>query len=404
MAGLSVPMPRQRSRRRLVGLGLAVSGVVDLVLQGSGRGVAGDSKGSAFSCAVGPLADVRGARSLTSLRGASSQAVQLRRAPVQLLRDAKAASHCQGIERQRRRIAIVDKEPMALALSRRMLGDVYSLFLELVVHSSVWMSLCLASLVPFLQLEGLGVAGLDWRPFWAGASESLAVYTLDHLRDMRKPGAKALLRTSRGALRARLLQVFLVAALLGFVGMLVSAPSSKIAGVFVGHLVLCVVYAKLKKRIPCLKAAYVSLCVVFMTVAAPTAYAPGLLEALGGSGLLRLVLLVGCVSFTIENLQDSRDVEEDDANGVVTLPSAWGITRTKHFLLAVQVGCALLHCTVGWAAGLSLRPELLAIYGACAACSMVFTDSTPRSLFQVALEPLYALPLMAVAVRAAMPV
>jgi len=143
----------------------------------------------------------------------------------------------------------------------------------------------------------------------------------------------------------------------------------------------------------------VSLCVVYMAVAAPAAYAPGLLSAPGAASLARLLLLIFGISFTIENLQDVRDVREDTAAGVVTLPSGLGIKRTARVLLVLQALAATFHCGLTWAAALPLRPELLLLYACCSLCTVCFRENTRRSLFQVILEPLYVAPLAVAAAR-----
>lgn len=302
------------------------------------------------------------------------------------------------------------------AVARAALG-IFAVFLEVCVHSTLWMSFSLASLVPFVQLHCAGAAGaasfaalaagsLDWRPFWTGAAESVAVYTLDHLRDLRKAldkkGAKGLSSTS-GLKRHRrpILQALFGASLAGFFGSLAAARSGRVVATFVGHVALCACYAKLKPKMPYLKAAYVSLCVVFMALAAPAAYAPGLLGVLGTAALARLCLLVFCVAFTVEHLQDLRDVDEDQEMGVVTLPSGLGAKRAGHILRAVQAGGLLLHVSIGAGAGLPWRVDMLAVHVVCCLCSLAFGPQTPRCLFQVALEPLYAAPLAATALRLA---
>lgn len=269
--------------------------------------------------------------------------------------------------------------------------------MEAFVHSSAWMALSLASLVPFVQLES--ALRLDFRPFWAAACESMAVYTLDHLRDLRRA-------RSRGdgpiGHRPTLLRALFSFSTAGFVACLVAAHSWRVNLVFVGHAALCATYAKLKPRIPYLKAAYVSLCVIFMAVAAPAAYAaPGaVLGALGTAALVRLLLVMFCVSFTIEHLQDVRDIDEDRKAGVVTLPSGLGEQTARRALLAVQAACVALHVCVTRAGVLEPRPDLLAIHALCGAGALCFRAETPRSLFQVVLEPLYAVPLAAALLRA----
>jgi len=245
------------------------------------------------------------------------------------------------------------------------------------------------SLVPFVQLE-CGMSPLDWRPFWTGLCESVAVYTLDHLYDLRKA------RDSKEAtkLRVGILGTLLVASLVGFFASIIACPSSRIVGTFSVHLLLCVAYAKLKPRMPYMKAVYVSLCVVFMAFAAPAAYMPGLLSSAGLGALTRMLILIFGVSFTVENLQDIRDVAEDRLRKVVTLPSGMGVPRTRSLLLALQATSVVLHLVITRAAQLPLRLDLLGIYGVCGLITMAFDERTPRWRFQVVLEPLYVAPLL----------
>jgi len=252
--------------------------------------------------------------------------------------------------------------------------------------------------VLFVQLECGGPAALDLRPFWAGACESIAVYTLDHLRDLSKSAAaggdSVVLRRRSMALR-----VLFAAALAGFVASLVAMRSWSAVAVFGLHLALCFAYAKLKRRMPNMKAVFVGLCVVYMSVAAPAAYSPGLVWSLGAASLARLLLLIFSISFTIENLQDVRDISEDRDSGVVTLPSSLGAERAARMMLALQALGMVSHCALTWAASLPLRPDLLALYACCGLFTLLLRERTPRSLFQVLLEPMYVAPLVVVAAR-----
>mmetsp|Transcript_95116 Transcript_95116/g.268705 ORF Transcript_95116/g.268705 Transcript_95116/m.268705 type:complete len:425 (+) Transcript_95116:91-1365(+) len=279
----------------------------------------------------------------------------------------------------------------------------FSLFLETIVHSSVWMAASLASLVPYVQISAL--RAIDWRPFCAGFCESLVVYTLDHLRDIRKSTPSTGRHKVGNALRIRALKVLSLAGLMGFVASVAAAPAGRhaVVGLTFGvHLVLCVAYGKLKPRMPYLKAAYVSLCVVFMSIAAPAAYEPGLLAGFSVAALMRLLLLIISISFTIENLQDLRDVREDREAGVVTLPSGLGAEWTARLLLTSQVSCVLLQVCLAISGLLPLRPDMLAIHILCSVCALGFSENTPRCLFQVILEPLYVSPLAMLLVRASL--
>merc|ERR1719498_1549414 len=114
-------------------------------------------------------------------------------------------------------------------------------------------------------------------------------------------------------LRMQALKTLSLVGLVGFAASIAMAPSGRHLPVFLTftvHLMLCVAYAKLKPRIPYLKALYVSICVAFMAVAAPAAYDPTLLAGFSTAGLMRLLVLILSVSFTIENLQDLRDIKE----------------------------------------------------------------------------------------------
>lgn len=293
------------------------------------------------------------------------------------------------------------------------LRGAYDIFLEVFVYSTVWMAFSLASLVPFMQLSSTrgGVtslaaawAQLDWRPFLTGAAESIAVYTLDHLRDIEKAGRhqganKRCAKRGLSRFRRRALRVLFAVSVATFSVSLASSRSARVLATFVGHLMLCVGYAKMKPNMPYMKAAYVSCCVVFLAVAAPWAYVPGVFEALRPAALLRLCMLIFCVAFTVEHLQDLRDVSEDQEAGVVTLPSGLGVERGTQLLLAVQLAAVLVHLVLSNVAGLPLRLDMLAVYAACAASGRFFVSQTPRSLFQVALEPLYVMPLAALVAR-----
>lgn len=281
----------------------------------------------------------------------------------------------------------------------------WSLFLGLFVHSTLLMSFSLASLVLFVQLE-CGHTALDWRPFRAGAAESVAVYCLDHLRDIKKKKE----RSATAGWRAHdgpagtdwnpvMLSLLFVVALCSFTWTLATAPSPLVAAIFFSHIISGIIYAKLKPYMPYMKAIYVSACVVFMALAAPAAYVPGLLASLGWRELTRLVLLILGVAFTVENLQDVRDIDEDRKANVVTLPSGLGRRWTVRLLVGVHVLCGLAQWSL---ATTSLRPEFLAVHALCALMASAvlrWRRALPYSFFQVALEPLYVAPLFFCTIR-----
>eukprot|EP00439_Symbiodinium_sp_Y106_P018298 s3104_g2.t1 len=113
-------------------------------------------------------------------------------------------------------------------------------FLELLVYSTLWMSFSLASLVPFVQLE-------CGRPFWAAASESVAVYSLDHLRDASKGATKigparaveawGVHKSPRSGmdLHRYRLRFLLVASTLGLAASLVAGKSWLVSCTFLGR-------------------------------------------------------------------------------------------------------------------------------------------------------------------------
>merc|ERR1719507_2758314 len=136
-----------------------------------------------------------------------------------------------------------------------------------------------------------------------------------------------------------------------------------------------------------------------MAFAAPAAYAPGILATTSTATLARLVLLIFCIAFTVENLQDIRDIREDKEASVVTLLSGLGVPATTRVLLVLQLVSGIIHCTLAKTAALPLRLDLLAVYACCGVCTVAFRENTPRSLFQVVLEPLYVVPLAVAALR-----
>ncbi|OLQ12485.1 hypothetical protein AK812_SmicGene3600 [Symbiodinium microadriaticum] len=237
-------------------------------------------------------------------------------------------------------------------------------FLELLVYSTLWMSFSLASLVPFVQLE-CGSA-IDWP---LGRSSCVFIRAR---RDASKGATKIGVHKSPRS------------------GMDLHRFKTVLGG---GHVGLCAAYAKLKPHMPYCKAFYVSFCVLFMAIAAPCAYAPGLLSSLGRASLCQLLLLIFSVALTVEQLQDIRDVDEDLEAQVVTLPTGLGARRARQLLLTFQVVSLAVHLLVMRLAHLPLRPHFLGVHAACSVCAVAFTQRTPRSLFQVLLEPLYAFPL-----------
>lgn len=275
--------------------------------------------------------------------------------------------------------------------------DVGTTLLETFVRSSVLMASSLASLVPFVQMSA--GATIDWRPFLAGFFESLLVYTLDHLRDMRS--ASQGIRYKASGMNA--LKTLSLVGLAGFFACVGAAPAGRHLTVlltFSTHLLLCVGYAKMKPRMPYMKAAYVAFCVVFMAVAAPAAYDPSLLTGFSGTALLRMIMVIVSISFTIENLQDLRDIREDKEAGVVTLPSGLGAEWTARILMLSQIACLVFQFGMAAMQTLPLRLDMLLVHVVCMLCAMSFSETTPKYLFQVILEPLYVSPAALLAVRA----
>jgi len=262
-------------------------------------------------------------------------------------------------------------------------------FSEIFEHSTLWMAFSLASLVPFMQLE-MGAA-VDLRPFWAAVCESAAIYSVDHLRDLRKVSAPKWWST--------MLRSVLIIALLGLGLSLAAIGSWRVVAVLAGHLSLCVCYAKVKRRLSFFKAPFVNLCVVFMAGALPVACMMSEF-ALGRApftvaGMVQSLLPILCVSFTVEQLQDVRDIKEDARVGYTTLPSKFGSERAITSLLVFQMFCLALHCWITHAAALGWRADLALVYASCMLIGRCFNEHTPRWLFQVVLEPLYVVPLVA---------
>jgi len=155
----------------------------------------------------------------------------------------------------------------------------------------------------------------------------------------------------------------------------------------------------MKPRMPYMKALYVSFCVVFMAIAAPAAYEPNLLSSFGWAAFFRMVLTIMSISFTVENLQDLRDIKEDRKSGVVTLPSGFGVAWTTKLLIATQITCCLMHFGLSAASILPLRPDMLVVHFLSMLCVWGFGEKTPRYLFQIVLEPLYISPLLMLFLR-----
>jgi 4-hydroxybenzoate polyprenyltransferase len=194
----------------------------------------------------------------------------------------------------------------------------------------------------------------------------------------------------------------------GMVGLgwsLLSIGSWRVVAIFAGHLLAGVFYAKIKRRLSCFKAIFVTLCVVFMAAALPVACSAWTPVAEMGSvtaaGFARSLLLISCVSFTVEQLQDVRDISEDKKVGVETLASRCGAKEAIRWLRRYQLLCLVLHCCTPYFTGLQLRADQIVVYGACIVFGLSFHERTPPYLFQLALEPLYAVPLVASLTRGA---
>lgn len=367
LSGTDVAVPRRRLVQVLLGLGLAGAGSFS-------QGGRPDAWTAAFT-ATSPNSFVSESRASHPRFTSSSGTSRTRRFPSRPCRP-------------------LTQPPSETPVSGLAWPKVADSFLELLVYSTLWMSFSLASLVPFVQLE-CGSA-IDWRPFWAAASESVAVYSLDHLRDASKGATKIGVHKSPRSgmdLHRYRLRFLLAVSTLGLAASLVAGKSWLVSCTFLGHVGLCAAYAKLKPHMPYCKAFYVSFCVLFMAIAAPCAYAPGLLSSLGRASLCQLLLLIFSVALTVEQLQDIRDVDEDLEAQVVTLPTGLGARRARQLLLTFQAVSLAVHLLVMRLAHLPLRPHFLGVHAACSVCAVAFTQRTPRSLFQVLLEPLYAFPL-----------
>lgn len=74
---------------------------------------------------------------------------------------------------------------------------------------------------------------------------------------------------------------------------------------------------------------------------------------------------------------DIRDVAQDAAAGLATLPTTWGVARTRHIALAL-LGLSLLFAFIQWRLGLYSASALLALIASFLLSSILLAGASPH--------------------------
>uniref|UniRef100_A0A7S4PMC4 Uncharacterized protein n=2 Tax=Guillardia theta TaxID=55529 RepID=A0A7S4PMC4_GUITH len=270
---------------------------------------------------------------------------------------------------------------------------------ETMLDTSLWMCLMLASLVPFVQK--LLLLELNLTPMFLGFAEALAVYSIDRYRDnlqCKDLRAQQLVERSK--------RLFVVGSCC-FTLLFLTAPlGTKL--VFLVHLSLGLLYAMRLpvlissrserttwriKELPCSKAFFVAFSTSFMALFAPLAYANSRRLPAGPAWResAQALTLVFLISFSVENLQDVRDLDSDRAAGTVTLALKLGVRRTKCLLTSLWFLFAAMQVRANGAKSSTVQ-LLVALTVVSLTWSPVIISS--KFFYSLLLESVFASPLL----------
>ncbi|EKX48036.1 hypothetical protein GUITHDRAFT_106120 [Guillardia theta CCMP2712] len=246
---------------------------------------------------------------------------------------------------------------------------------ETMLDTSLWMCLMLASLVPFVQK--LLLLELNLTPMFLGFAEALAVYSIDRYRDnLQCKDLRAQQATSR----------------------LLGAP---LVGLALRHAVAGADLEQEReerttwriKELPCSKAFFVAFSTSFMALFAPLAYANSRRLPAGPAWResAQALTLVFLISFSVENLQDVRDLDSDRAAGTVTLALKLGVRRTKCLLTSLWFLFAAMQVRANGAKSSTVQ-LLVALTVVSLTWSPVIISS--KFFYSLLLESVFASPLL----------
>jgi len=263
------------------------------------------------------------------------------------------------------------------------------------LETSIWTAGALAALAVFAN-HALEVP--IQTPAWVLVfCTAMLVYNLDHLIDaVRAPRDRA----AKGKLPIWALASLVAASSAATVVLLWSAPPAA-RWIFAGYGALGLVYGLpliptwrgrlvlvRLKDIPGLKAVAVSAGIALATFGLPVAFAGGvhLVDALAPVGFLFVFVFANTVVF------DVRDLEEDAAAGVPSIPVALGLENTRTLLVGIGTAVLLTLVVVSLMSGVVAHPEMIFCLVITIGYVVIIDSSTPRSTFFLVVEGCAFLP------------
>ena len=273
----------------------------------------------------------------------------------------------------------------------------YRRFRELVIYSSVWVAMAIASLG--LYVDRILELGADWQPIALIFFTALIPYNLDRIFDsyvQQIPDSREQL-----FFRQPFVWLVLLVAIAGTVYLLYTAPVAvryaSIAGVIPLLYGTPIFPWKREqwqwyrlKDIPGAKAWIVGAVLTYAAVALPFAYTGAKFDYAAVVTTLFLFVFIVTNSHTF----DFRDLESDRQKGVITLPIAIGVRGAK-ILLAVMNLAALLLIFFAWQDNiLAYRPEMAIALGVNLIYVYLVRETSPRWIYGILIEGCLFIPLL----------
>jgi len=266
---------------------------------------------------------------------------------------------------------------------------------NLVIYSSLWLSAGLASMALFTA----HALGLSWNlgPAMLVFASSMFIYNLDHVADAQIEAGKA---ASGYFERASVLLLVLCSGVATAVMFAMAPAAARV--VFLGYLSVGLVYGipllpivtadglrwfRLKD-IPGAKGWIVAAAITLAVVGLPLAWSGA---TLGMDGLW-----VAAFFFTFvasgAHMCDVRDVDDDRASGVRTLPIQAGVAGTKTVLIWMNLGmlCLMMVGALGGVTG--PHPEFALVVAATILYVRYIDEDSPEEAFNIMLDGCFYLP------------
>ncbi|MGF1487336.1 MAG: UbiA family prenyltransferase [Prochloraceae cyanobacterium] len=272
----------------------------------------------------------------------------------------------------------------------------YQRFLEIFIYPSIWVGAGIASLSLYVQMA-LNLP-LDWHSPVLILFTSLVFYNLDRIFDVRIgeiPDNKL-----KSFFSQKLVFIIVLLAALASIVMLILAPD-RVRLVSLGALVPLIYgmpLLKLGKKwyrlkdIPGSKAIIVAVTLTYATVALPIAYTEANFN-LARAILLTIFLLV--FIGTNSHLFDLRDLKEDRAAGVLTLPVVIGVKSTRILFTLLNILVLIIFAAYWFETGKIFTP--ITILGAIALDLIIIwwlKPTTPRNVYNISIDGCLFLPLL----------